>query len=415
MEESVKTEKSRWRSKKVWVGLIAIIIIVIAAVSAYMVTYRPPVEETIKIGCPIDLTGPYALLGSKMMAGATLAEEHINAKGGVLGKNLTLVFGDTESGKVEKGVAVVERMITKDKVVGIVGHFLSSVLIADMEVSHKYGIPTIGTSTMALGVLQKGYYDVFRYALNTSYSNERLIDFMMEYLPPRGLLKYGLVVPSTETGKDMAKFIPERIKAAGKGAEVINIDILEVVTTDFYPTLTKCKTLGVQVIFTGFGGAAEYALVTQARDLDYPVVFLCQVPDWQFAEAKKVVGDWMNLRVIDVVRFVPGIPVSPLNIPFTEGYRKKYGEDPAYCAAEIYDGITIMCEAIKRAGTTDGPSIAKALHEGKFDGVCGSGMYFLPSGQIVKEIYVIQWQQNFKPVVLYPSQWKTGEFIPPPV
>lgn len=323
--------------------------------------------------------------------------------------NLTLIFGDTES-KPEKGVAVVEKMITKDKVDAIIGFFHSSVVLAAEDVTHKYGVPLLVVSATSPKILEKGYEDVFRIVVNATSFSEGWARFAKEYMLPKGLTRYAIIAENTDWGRDMARLVPEKLK--GTNAELVSIDIVEVGTMDFYSTLTKYKTLGTDYVYAAITGASSYALITQADELNVPGAFVFAIPDWQFPEAKKIVGDAMNLRVLDLVMYVPGAPLSPKSIPFTEAYKTRYREDPSYVAAEQYDAIYFYVEAVKKAGTTDPEAVVKALHEMEFTGVRGTGLRFSKIGQLTPVIFMAQWQDG-KPVVLWPEEHATGKYIPP--
>ena len=99
--------------------------------------------ETILIGGfgPLSAPGSYQA-GTEMRQAAEMAVDELNEAGGVLGKQIELIFGDTE-GLPERGTAVTERLISQNHVVGLVGEYHSGVGLASMEVAHKYGIPVI--------------------------------------------------------------------------------------------------------------------------------------------------------------------------------------------------------------------------------------------------------------------------------
>ncbi|MBV8410206.1 MAG: ABC transporter substrate-binding protein, partial [Alphaproteobacteria bacterium] len=124
----------------------------------------PPANaaDPIKVGWvgPLSPPGGYAE-GALMKQAAELAADEINAKGGVLGRPIQVVFQDTR-GQPEEGTAAAERLISQEKVVAITGEFHSSVFLAEMEVAHNAGIPIIAVDVWALKITGKGYPEVFR-------------------------------------------------------------------------------------------------------------------------------------------------------------------------------------------------------------------------------------------------------------
>jgi len=141
----------RWRVAAKLAVLIGVIVI---ASSQFMGT--PRAADPIKVGWvgPLSPPGGYAE-GTLMKQAAQLAADEINAKGGVLGRQIEVVFADTR-GKPEEGTAAAERLISQEKVVAITGEFHSSVFLAEMEVAHKAGIPIIAVDVWALSITAKG-------------------------------------------------------------------------------------------------------------------------------------------------------------------------------------------------------------------------------------------------------------------
>src|SRR5512139_890579 len=100
-------------------------------------------QEPILIGVPLPFSPPGSVSqGSEAKAGLEAAAQMINEKGGILKRPVKLIFEDSQ-GTPEKGRAAVEKLITRDKVVAIVGENHSSVGLVVAEVAHKYGVPFI--------------------------------------------------------------------------------------------------------------------------------------------------------------------------------------------------------------------------------------------------------------------------------
>lgn len=76
--------------------------------------------DTVKIGVVGPRTGPAAATGKAFEEGIAIAVEHINAKGGVLGKQVEVIFEDT-GGVPEKAASALEKLATRDKVPVVVG------------------------------------------------------------------------------------------------------------------------------------------------------------------------------------------------------------------------------------------------------------------------------------------------------
>src|ERR1700674_2166557 len=117
--------------------------------------------DPIKIGVTIAQSPPGSVSqGVQVKDGVEIAAAIINAAGGVNGRLIELIFEDTQ-GIPEKARAAVEKLITRDKVVAIVGEHNSSTALAGIEVAHRYHVPYVNTNAWANAVREKLYPEVF--------------------------------------------------------------------------------------------------------------------------------------------------------------------------------------------------------------------------------------------------------------
>src|SRR5256714_10853238 len=96
-------------------------------------------QDTIKIGVTQPLTGAFAASGNYVAQGAKLAEEAINAAGGVIGKKIELIVEDNKSNPTE-AAATAEKLIVKDKVPVMLGAWGSGLTLAIMPKLQEYKV-----------------------------------------------------------------------------------------------------------------------------------------------------------------------------------------------------------------------------------------------------------------------------------
>ncbi|MFL5414267.1 MAG: ABC transporter substrate-binding protein, partial [Myxococcales bacterium] len=117
--------------------------------------------EPINVGVPIAQSPPGSVVqGVQVKDGLEIVKDMVNKQGGVLGRPIALVYED-DQGIPEKGRAAVEKLITRDKVVAIVGPHQSSNCLAEIEVAKRYDIPYVNTNCWSDDVRKKGYKQVF--------------------------------------------------------------------------------------------------------------------------------------------------------------------------------------------------------------------------------------------------------------
>ena len=99
--------------------------------------WRARAADSVKIGVDNPLTGPYAALGKNELVGIQLAVEQINAKGGILGRNVELIVEDSTSGDAGTAVQKARKLIDGDKVDFLLGNVNSALSLAMAQVSNE--------------------------------------------------------------------------------------------------------------------------------------------------------------------------------------------------------------------------------------------------------------------------------------
>ena len=99
-------------------------------------------QDVIRIGVTQPLTGAFAASGNYVAQGAKIAEDQINAAGGVLGRKIQLIVEDNKSNPTE-AVATAEKLIVKDKVPVMMGAWSSTLTLAVMPKLMEYGVPML--------------------------------------------------------------------------------------------------------------------------------------------------------------------------------------------------------------------------------------------------------------------------------
>lgn len=336
-----------------------------------------PEAKTIRVGVTIPLSAPGSVTGGHdMLAGFKIAAADINEAGGVLGKPIELIIGDTE-GLPERGTAVAERLITEDKVVAIVGEYHSAVALNTMEVTHKYHIPTIFSETWSDKITAAGYEEVFRIAPASTLAARAQVD----WLEAVGAKRVVVIAENTDFGIGMVeklqKFLPDA------GIEIIGEPLMvEMGTEDFMPILTRIQAIDPPpdaIITTPVTGETNYNLVRQMIDLG-----LAPTAD-TICLANQVAFNpefWDNVPEGNYVAFTRvGLTRAGYNDiarKFADTFEAQFKRPPPGFALEAYDTLLILADAIKRAGTTDADAVIAALEE--TDMVGAQGRYYFPYG-----------------------------------
>lgn len=309
--------------------------------------------DTIKIGEFASLTGKEAAFGQSSHKGTLLAIEEINAAGGVLGKKLELVTEDNQS-KAGESATIVKKLIARDKVVAILGEVASSRSLEAAPICQDAKIPQISPSSTNPSVTATGDY-IFRVCFIDPFQGVVMAKFAKDTLKIRKVAVLTSVSSAYSVG--LAKYFKERFAADG-GTVAIEQKYSEG-DKDFKAQLTAIKAAGIEGIFVP-GYYTEAALVCkQAKDLGLSVPIFGG-DGWEAPQLLEIGGAAVEGAYYST-HYSPENQtpaVSAFLAKFSQRWNK---ETPDAMAALGYDSAMVLIDAIKRAGTTEGPKLRDAL------------------------------------------------------
>ncbi len=309
-------------------------------------------EDTIKIGEFASLTGKEAVFGQNAHKGTLLAIEEVNAAGGVLGRQLELLTEDDQSKPGESATAV-KKLISRDKVVAMLGEITSGRTLEAAPICQNARIPLISPGATAPEVTAKGNY-VFRVCFIDEFQGAVMAKFARDSLKIRRAAVLASVSSPQSVG--LAKFFRERF--TGQGGGVVLEQKYGEGDKDFRAQLTAIKAAGVEGVFVP-GYYTEAALICkQARELGL-VVPLFGVDGWESPELIEIGGPAVEGAYFST-HYSPENK-SPTVVAFNERFRRRWGIDTNALSALGYDSAMVLVDAIRRAGTTEGAKVRDAL------------------------------------------------------
>jgi branched-chain amino acid transport system substrate-binding protein len=314
-----------------------------------------------KIGVISILTGQGAGYGEAITNGIKLARDEVNAKGEV---NIELKIEDS-SAKQEQALAAGQKLINSENVVAILGPTLSNEMKVVGPEANASGVPIMGTSTTAKGITQIGKF-VFRNSLPESQAIPASVGkAVKKYNIRKVALFYGNDDVFTKSGFDTMKEVSEKLKL-----QVLTVQEFQKGQADYKAQLTKIASLKPDAVFCSALYEEGGVILSQARKMGLNVPF--------------VGGNGFNSpKVIDIAKdAAEGLIVAtpwfadrndPKVKAFVAKYEKAYGKKPDQFAAQAYDALYIMADALKKAGKADRTALRDALASTKnFQGVLGT-------------------------------------------
>ena len=322
-------------------------------------------QDTIKIGEYASLTGKEASFGQQSHKGLTLAIEELNAAGGVLGKKLELITEDNQTKPGESATAV-KKLISRDKVVALIGEVASGRSLEAAPIAQAAKIPMIAPAATNPKVTQTGNY-IFRVCFIDPFQGTVMAKFAQTDLKAKKVAVLSSVSNAYSVG--LAKFSQETFTA--NGGIIVSEKNFSEGDKDFRAQLTAVKAAGADAVFVPSYYTEAALIARQARDLGLNVPFFGG-DGWVADQLLEIGGEALNGCYYST-HFSPENQ-DPVVQAFVKKFKARWGanENPDAFAALGYDAAYVLVDAIKRAGSTEGPKLRNALAATKnFSGVTG--------------------------------------------
>lgn len=310
-------------------------------------------QDVIKVGEFASLTGKEASFGQFSHNGTVLAFEEINARGGVLGKQLQLIYEDDQS-KAGQAATVVRKLISSDRVIAILGEIASSRSLEGAPVCQSNRIAMISPGSTNPQVTEKGDY-IFRGCFTDTFQGGLLADFAANTLKIKTVAVLGDAKSDYSAG--LSKSFKER--AAANGIQIVVERNYSGGDKDFHAQLTTIKAAKPDAVFVPGYYTDVGLILRQARQVGIKVP-LFGGDGWGAPALAQLAGSSAMEGTYFSTHFSPD-EKRPEVQDFVKKYQAKFGVIPDAMAALGYDSALILADAIKRAGSTDSAKIRDAI------------------------------------------------------
>jgi branched-chain amino acid transport system substrate-binding protein len=337
-------------------GLLKAGLVVGVAQVASPFVLRARAADSVKIGIDNPLTGTYAGPGKNELIGCQLAVEQINAKGGILGRNVELVVEDSTSGDAGTAVQKARKLIDGDKVDFLLGNVNSALALAMAQVSNEKKILHIvpgGHTDAVTGT--SCHWNVFRVCNTTQMEAAAVAGALVKAYGK----KWYYITPDYAFGHTLEAGM---VKAGAKlGATRVGGDLTPLGTVDFSSYLIKAQAAMPDVII----------FLTQGDDM---INALKQAVQFGLEKTVHLAGAQQEMEPLEglppearigtwVMEWYWKQPDVPHVAEFVETIRKRTGRVPtARTWFGFVSGWTCALAAAK-AKSLDAVAMAKALQD----------------------------------------------------
>ncbi len=313
-------------------------------------------EEPIKIGAFFALSGPAAFIGTPTKLVAEMVVKKINANGGINGRPLELVFGDTE-GKPTNAVMICKKFINVDHVVAIIGPTRTGTGMAVKKIIEQAKIPavmTVGGDPVIMG----GKFGSYRWIFKSPQRSSIAVKKIMLYLQRHHLKKVALLTSADGFGQDGKRWLLRL--APAYGLDIVAQESFQPRDTDMTSQLVNLQKKNPQTIVCWTIGPAGAIVAKNVKQLGIAVpLFQCHgLPGPKYIELAGAAANGNLMPATKLMVFnqlAADDPQKPVIDEFVHLYRDVYHYDRQFPinthSGYAWDAIAIVAAAMRKVGT----------------------------------------------------------------
>jgi len=329
-------------------------------------------QDTIKIGVITDRVGVSKPYSEPATEGVIFGAEEINRKGGLLGRKIELLVEDDQS-RPDISAALARKLVDQGAV------FILSVSLS--PATQQQQTVTMEAKTPQMTPMNSADYLTTQldnpYFWQTGPLGSVQIATLLAHAKTKNFKRVALITDNSDLGQAIAKAFKGTLDKAG--IQVVAEEVVPRGATTAMPQMQKLRAAKPDAMFLAGVLTAENVLIFRAyRELGV------KFPIHSSYNLSVPIYETVAKGLINGITFVDAYdPDKPEVKAFEAAYKKATGKEPQNLHGYGYDGINLIADAIRRAGSTDKEKIREAMQKTNYAGVMGKkGMkYSFPAGK----------------------------------
>ncbi len=339
-------------------------------------------QDPWKVGAYLSLSGAETQFGIETKEGIELAVDEVNQNGGAKGRQIKVIYEDNKSTPQETNNKVLQ-LITRDKVVALLGEVTSSRSMVGGLVANKHKIPMISPSATAPEVTQIGPF-IFRVCFTDDIQGKMGAEFVVKTM---GKKKVAILFASDDVySSGLAQQFRDEAKKLG--AEIVIEKSFLKTETNFTTYINEIRDSKAEIVYAPIFYNAMVPIARQAKAAGVPGSKFVGGDGWDADTLLKDAGEEMEGAYF-TNHYAPDVP-WPNAQAFLKTYKARFKRDPTSLAAMGYDAAKLLFDAIGRTKTDTPEGIRDAIAETKgFAGATGT-ITIDPNRNADKSIVIVQ-------------------------
>jgi len=340
-------------------------------------------QGTIKIAVAGPRTGSLAEYGDQVLNGSTMGIDQINAKGGVLGRQLEAVVYD-DACDPKQAVAVANKVVG-DKIAFVVGHTCSSSTQPASDIYEDEGILMVTSSATAPEITARGHKLTFRTIGLDNMQGPAAGRYIVDKVKPKNL---AVIHDKQQYGEGIATEVKRTAEEAG-----LNVVLFEGVNAgdrDFASLITRLRQSEVDFVYFGGYHPEMGLLMRQSRERGLEARFMGPegVGNTEITAIAGAASEGM------LVTLPKSSDQDPANAELVAAFKERNQDPSGPFVLLSYAAAQVIAEGIEKAGSTDTAKVAQALRSNAFNTPVGV-LEFAESGDLKDfEFEIYEWHQD---------------------
>ncbi|MEE8186743.1 MAG: ABC transporter substrate-binding protein [Nitrososphaerales archaeon] len=368
--------KSSRRSRWLRLSEVAGLSLILLALTSSCAKKEP---DVIRIGSVFPLTGEGAPYGQSIMKAIDMAVEEINNQGGIKGRKLQVIHEDSKM-LPRDAASAVSKLATIDKVVGIIGPFTSTESHSALPILNQHKVVAISPSSTDNKLsIPNDFF--FRTIVPDAHEGAVMAEFAYNKMRYRKMAI--LYIESAGPAGVSETF---RKKFMDLGGDIVTVEKGTLNSTDFRTQLTRIKAKEPEAIYIAGIALETGTILKQAKELGIRQQFLAHEPA-EDPQVRAIAGNAADGVIFATSKLDPESGDEATK-KFYEKFRSKYGEDPGSYAANAYDAVHLLAQAIEKHDDQPASILTGLLEIDDYPGAAGR-ITFEPNGDVVLPLKIM--------------------------
>jgi len=318
-------------------------------------------SSAVRIGAVLPLTGSAAVWGQNAKMGMDLAVQEINADGGINGRNVDVLYQDSQSDP-QTATSALQELITAQHIQAVIGDIASSSVLAMAPIADRNQVLLLSPGASNPEISNAGSY-IFRNWQSDALEGQLDARYASSALRWK---RVACLYVNNAYGAGLEKVFADTFK--GLGGEIVDEAPFPQGTTDVRAQIASVAAAKPDGIYMP-GYPPEMAVALKQMKETGVSVPILSVQAFDDPEIIKLAGNAADGVVYSIPK--PPDPSDPVVANFRSAYSKAYGKQPGVCSDTGYDALRIIAWAFEQGAST-GPEIRdKLLSLKNFPGAAG--------------------------------------------